>query len=93
MTTQTRIQAEGWHLEFPDNGCSLYPGCLSCPLPRCRYDLPHGQKALDDEARIKERLRAWASHKGSVRAFAEKHNVHRATIYRMLRQRGIKIPK
>lgn len=23
---------------FRDDGCSLHDACLSCPLPRCRYD-------------------------------------------------------
>ena len=25
---------------YDDNGCDLYPSCLSCPLPQCRYDDP-----------------------------------------------------
>ena len=25
---------------FKDTGCSLHPSCLSCPLPKCRYDDP-----------------------------------------------------
>lgn len=23
-----------------DTGCEIAPACLSCPLPRCRYDAP-----------------------------------------------------
>ena len=23
---------------YRDDGCSLHPECLSCPLPRCKYD-------------------------------------------------------
>ena len=25
---------------FKDTGCDLHPSCLSCPLPKCRYDDP-----------------------------------------------------
>jgi hypothetical protein len=28
-----------------DTGCELHPACLSCPLPRCKYDDPKYQKA------------------------------------------------
>ena len=24
------------------DGCDVHPACLSCPLPRCRYDDPAG---------------------------------------------------
>lgn len=24
---------------YADRGCSLHPSCLTCPLPRCRYEL------------------------------------------------------
>lgn len=23
-----------------DDGCSVHPRCLECPLPACRYDVP-----------------------------------------------------
>lgn len=26
--------------DFPDTGCNLAPKCLTCPLPRCKHDLP-----------------------------------------------------
>ena len=28
---------------FRDTGCELAPSCLSCWLPRCRYDLAPGE--------------------------------------------------
>lgn len=30
------------HTDYRDEGCSLHPTCLTCPLPACRYDLPYG---------------------------------------------------
>ena len=29
------------HTPYRDTGCDLAPQCLACPLPACRYDLPH----------------------------------------------------
>lgn len=29
-------------MDFPDNGCSISPHCLTCPLPSCRYDNGQG---------------------------------------------------
>lgn len=26
------------HTLYRDTGCSIQPSCLSCPLPRCRFD-------------------------------------------------------
>ena len=31
---------------YRDDGCDLHPSCLSCPLPRCRYDVPGGKRAV-----------------------------------------------
>ena len=30
----------------PDTGCEFAPSCLSCLLPKCRYDMPDGGKFL-----------------------------------------------
>jgi len=32
--------------DYQDNGCDLYPSCLACPLPRCRYEEPGGAAAM-----------------------------------------------
>ena len=26
-------------VNYADTGCSVHPACLSCPLPRCKYDI------------------------------------------------------
>src|SRR2546426_10940407 len=31
---------------YRDDGCELHPQCLTCPLPRCRYDEPGGLTGL-----------------------------------------------
>jgi hypothetical protein len=32
--------------DYQDSGCDLYPSCLACPLPRCRYEEPGGAAAM-----------------------------------------------
>ncbi len=48
-----RIDALPEHTRYNDNGCDLYPSCLRCPLPRCRYEEPGGDPAAA-VAQIKE---------------------------------------
>jgi hypothetical protein len=35
-------QPTGWHkdLLYEDTGCEVFDSCLTCPLPRCKYDEP-----------------------------------------------------
>jgi hypothetical protein len=40
---------------YQDNGCSVAPSCLRCPLPRCKYDRP----TTPAETR-EERARRWS---------------------------------
>ena len=39
------IEGTAWHIpHYPDQGCELAPACLSCHLPRCRFDQVEGQQ-------------------------------------------------
>jgi len=33
-------------IEWHDEGCDLFPSCLSCPLPRCIEEEPRGKQKL-----------------------------------------------
>lgn len=33
-----RCDALPEHTDYRDTGCEVSPSCLSCPLPKCRYD-------------------------------------------------------
>ena len=39
---------------YRDRGCSLWPSCLECPFPRCRYDAGGWDVARERDARIRE---------------------------------------
>lgn len=42
---------------YQDDGCDLHGHCLTCPLPRCRYDLPPGVAgAMIKAMRLRELL-------------------------------------
>lgn len=54
--------------DHPKNsGCNLYHDCLTCPLPRCQYDLairfsrPHSTGHLPDFEKNKQILELTAS--------------------------------
>jgi len=39
--------ADEWAKLHPDKGCYINPipwGCLTCPLPACKYDMPNTRR-------------------------------------------------
>ncbi len=75
------------YVDYADTGCDLYPSCLRCPLPRCRYDTNGGATAILREGRDRSILRA-ATHDGmSVDELARMFGLSRRTIFRVL-ERG-----
>jgi len=81
---QTRSDALPEHIEYRDDGCDLYPSCLSCPLPRCRYDVPGGVRTLLNKERDHQ-IRVLREDAGmSVDEIAERFQVSRRTVFRAL---------
>ena len=70
---------------YKDEGCSLHPSCLTCPYPRCRYELHSGIRKMGAGILSGEisRLRAEGS---SVAEIAQRFSVNKRTIYRHLRE-------
>jgi hypothetical protein len=56
------------HLEYRDTGCSVSSSCLGCPLPRCRYDMPGGARAILNQARDAEIRRLYDDTSPSARS-------------------------
>ena len=78
----TRADAYADERNWHDTGCEVAPGCLACPLPRCRYDYAGGVRALqnltrDDE--IRQRLDAGET----TTAVAAHFGVTRRTVFRV----------
>lgn len=79
-----RIDALPEYVDYEDTGCDLYASCLSCPLPRCRYDDPGGATAMLRTGRD-EAILNYAQRDGvSVDNLAEMFGLSRRTIFRVL---------
>jgi hypothetical protein len=74
------------YVDYPDDGCSLFPSCLKCPLTRCRYDeQPGGRRAatrLRDRDLMRERRRGGKSAADLARSFG----VSKRTVQRIIRR-------
>jgi hypothetical protein len=73
---------------YRDEGCDLYASCLTCPLPRCRYDKPGGARAIFNSRRDREIVHLRHRQGLSVDTLARRYGVSRRTVFRILR-RGI----
>jgi hypothetical protein len=80
-----RIDALPEHTDYEDRGCDLYPSCLSCPLPRCRYEEPGGAAAMIRTGRDATILRLAQEDGMNVDCLAQMFGLSRRTIFRVLR--------
>jgi AraC-like DNA-binding protein len=85
-TRRTRIDALPENTEYADNGCDLYPSCLHCPLPRCRYEEPGGAAAMLRSGRDESIVRLATERGLSVDNLAAMFGLSRRTVFRVLRQ-------
>ena len=74
------------HVEYRDKGCDVFPSCLRCPLPRCRYDEPGGVRAILNRIRDREIRRLRREHELPVDEIARRFRVSRRTVFRALRE-------
>lgn len=79
-----RIDALPEYTDYRDTGCDLFPSCLNCPLPRCRYDEPGGAPALLRAGRDAAIVAAYRSGK-RVDELARMFGISRRTVFRVLR--------
>ena len=73
------------YTDYADTGCDLYPSCLNCPLPRCRYEDPGGAAAILRTGRDAHILRLNRQDHMDVDGLAEMFGLSRRTIFRVLR--------
>ena len=71
---------------YRDDGCDIHPQCLTCPLPRCRYEDPGGLKGMLNGMRDRE-IVALKSRGVSVEDIADKFQISRRTIFRVLTEK------
>ena len=69
---------------YRDEGCDLFASCLTCPLPRCRYDVPGGARTLLNRVRDEE-IRQLRLELGlPVDEIARRYRVSGRTVFRIL---------
>jgi len=68
---------------YRDDGCEIHPQCLTCPLPRCRYDEPGGLNGMMNRMRDREILRL-RMNGAPVEEIADEFGVSRRTVFRVL---------
>lgn len=71
---------------FGDDGCWLHDHCLTCPLPRCVFDVGTAQQLLQErvKARAVEIRRAVREERLSIQQAAERFGVSVRTVARAL---------
>jgi Helix-turn-helix domain of resolvase len=71
---------------YRDDGCDIHPQCLTCPLPRCRYEDPGGLKGMLNGMRDREIVRL-RSQGIPIEDIAEEFCVSRRTVFRVLTEK------
>ena len=77
-------------IDWRDEGCSVFPSCLSCPLPRCLEEQPRGQQRLRMTAR-NERMVELRRGGKSVSQIADLFGVSQRTVQRALKSQKPKV--
>ncbi len=70
-------------IRYRDDGCDIHPQCLTCPLPRCRYDEPGGLRGMLNAYRDQQ-IVALRGDGAPVDQIAEQYNLSRRTVFRIL---------
>lgn len=84
-----RVRADSLpeYTRYRDDGCNIHPTCLSCPLPRCRYEEPGGLRAILNGHRDRQ-IVALRLKGTPVDDLAVRFRVSRRTVFRVLESRS-----
>ena len=72
------------YVDYTDTGCDLYPSCLKCPLPVCRYEVNGGATAIRRGGRDESILAASRRPGTTIDDLARTFGLSRRTIFRVL---------
>ena len=72
------------NVDYVDTGCDLYPSCLKCPLPQCRYEINGGATAMLRMGRDASIVAAFKRKGTTVDDLARMFGLSRRTIFRVL---------
>ena len=85
-STKTLADTVPEFYHYEDNGCEVSPSCLSCPLPRCKYDDPIWFQRYQRLARDLKVLTTMQLEGLTVERTAERFSVTVRTIFRIMRR-------
>ena len=71
-------------IKYSDEGCHVYPHCLTCPLPHCIYDAPHGRRAMLKETRNRELLKVYYKEGLNIETLAQRFGITERSVYRII---------
>ena len=71
---------------YRDEGCELFPSCLSCPLPRCKYDDPGWYQREQRRERDSRVMEALGRGGMSVSEAASRFALSQRTIFRIMKR-------
>ncbi len=74
--------------KFRDEGCSIHSSCLSCPLPKCRYDEPGWRQREERASRDSQVLEVRFAEGRSVTELAALFGVSTRTVHRIMKRTG-----
>lgn len=82
-TIARKVRADAYpeNTTYVDNGCSLAPACLTCPLAVCRYDAPPQSQ---ERGKRKEHARALRDSGLTAGQIADVLGVSTRTAFRYL---------
>ncbi len=71
---------------YRDDGCDVYPSCLRCPLPQCKYDDPGWLQRERRKERDKTIMDALKRDGISISDAASRFSISQRTIFRIIRK-------
>ena len=74
------------NINYMDTGCDVWRRCLTCPLPRCRYDQPGGIRRLLNQARDRRISELKREQALPVDDLARHYGLSRRSVFRILRK-------
>lgn len=83
LLRRVRSDALPEEIQYRDDGCDIHSRCLTCPLPRCRYDEPGGLRAMLNVYRDQQVV-ALRRDGAPVDQIAERYSLSRRTVFRIL---------
>jgi hypothetical protein len=72
------------HMDYPDTGCDLNPSCLTCPLPRCKYDVG-GNRGVATRKRDREIVLLHRKYGAPSPLLARTYGISERSVFRILR--------